>query len=273
VSGRFDPPYRAHQVEALLKARRDWRAEDMLAVQKDVYSGFAHLLARQFVAACQRRKVTNPALTGVVGLLREWNGQMEPDSAAAFIVTLGFQHLRKQVAERAAPGKAALYDHLMAPAALEKLLRERPAGWFADWDRLLVEVLADAVEEGRRMQGREPRKWRYGRYHKLTVSHPVGHHLPLVSRYFDLGPEPLGGSATTVKKAETVMGYLLGPSMRMAMEVGDWDRSVAGLVAGQSGHVLSRHYKDQWAAYRAGRAFPFRYRQVEAAATLLLEPQ
>jgi penicillin amidase len=245
----------------------------MPAVQKDVYSAFALLLARELVAACERRKATNPELHDAIAILRAWNGQMEADSPAAFIVTLGFQHLRKSVAERAAPRKAVLYDYLMAPVALEKLLRERPAGWFADWDRLLVEVLADALEEGRRMQGRDVRKWQYGRYHKLLVPHPVGHHLPLVSKYFDLGPVPLGGSATTVKKAETIMGYLIGPSMRMAMDVGDWDRSVISLVAGQSGHVLSRHYKDQWEAYLAGRAFAWPYRRIETTATLVLEPR
>ncbi len=273
VSGMFDPPYRAQQIQARLAARTGWRAEEMPAVQKDVYSAFALLLARELVAACERRKATNPELHDAIAILRAWNGQMEADSPAAFIVTLGFQHLRKSVAERAAPRKAVLYDYLMAPVALEKLLRERPAGWFADWDRLLVEVLADALEEGRRMQGRDVRKWQYGRYHKLLVPHPVGHHLPLVSKYFDLGPVPLGGSATTVKKAETIMGYLIGPSLRMAMDVGDWDRSVISLVAGQSGHVLSRHYKDQWEAYLAGRAFAWPYRRIETTATLVLEPR
>lgn len=273
LSGMFNPPYRAQQIQALLNARRGWRAAEMPALQKDVYSAFAHFLARDLAAACDRRKVTNPDLADALALLRAWNGQMEADSAAAFLVILCFQHLRKHLAERAAPGKAASYDYLMAPVALEKLLRERPAAWFPDWDRLLVEVLADALGEGRRMQGRDVRKWRYGRYHKLLVPHPVGHHLPLVSKYFDLGPVPLGGSATTIKKAETIMGHLIGPSLRMAMDVGGWDQSVVSLVAGQSGHVLSRHYKDHWEAYLSGRAFPWPYHRVKPTATLLLEPQ
>lgn len=272
VNGKFDPPYRAEQIQALLSARRSWRGEDMLAVQKDVYSPFARLLARALVEACDRREATNPSLSEARTILHGWNGQMEADQAAPFIVTLAFQHLRKNVAERAAPRQAALYDYLMAPVALEELLRGRPAGWFADWDRLLAEVLDDALEEGRRMQGRDLRKWKYGNDHKLHITHPVGHHLPLVGRYFDLGPVPLSGSATTIKKAETVMGYLIGPSMRMVMDLADWDHSLANLVAGQSGHVLSRHYKDQWEAYLAGRSFPMYFRRVNAATSLVFEP-
>ncbi len=41
----------------------------------------------------------------------------------------------------------------MARAVVERLLRERPAGWFGDYDEMLLRALADAVEEGKRMQG------------------------------------------------------------------------------------------------------------------------
>jgi hypothetical protein len=39
---------------------------------------------------------------------------------------------------------------------VERLLRECPASWFADYDNMLSRALADAVKEGRRMMGREP---------------------------------------------------------------------------------------------------------------------
>jgi len=273
VNGRFSPPCRARQIHALLTARAGWQAGDLLKVQMDVYSAFSHLLAGQLVAACERRKVTNPAWREGIEILRGWRGQMEADQAAPFIVTLAFQHLRKAAAEQAAPGKAALYDSLMATTALEKLLRERPAGWFADWDRLLVDVLADALDEGRRMQGRDPGKWKYGQYHRMLIAHPVGHHLPLVGRYFDLGPVPLSGSSTTVNKTETVLGRLTGPSVRLVSDLADSDHSLACLVAGQSGHVLSRHYKDHWEAYRAGRAYSLQFRNVFSEQTLVVEPE
>jgi len=46
----------------------------------------------------------------------------------------------------------------MAPAVLDRLIRTRPPGWFADWDEALLRSLADAVEEGQRMQGANLRK-------------------------------------------------------------------------------------------------------------------
>jgi acyl-homoserine lactone acylase PvdQ len=45
------------------------------------------------------------------------------------------------------------------------------------------------------------------------------------------------------------------------------------IVAGESGQVLSSHYKDQWDAYREGRNLPMQFQKVEAKSTLTLEPR
>lgn len=264
VNGVFDPTYRFRQIHALLSAHNRWRPDEMLAVQKDVYSAFSHYLARQVVAACDRRGVTNPGLRDGIALLRAFNGQMEQDQAAPFIVALTYQHLRKAFAERASPGQGAGYDYLMAPAALEKLLRTQPADWFTDYDQLLLRTFVDAIEEGRRIQGRDVRKWSYGRYNQLLITHPVGHHLPLVSGYFDIGPLPESGSSTTVRQ----ITRKLAPSMRMTVDLSDWDRSYQNIVTGQSGQILSPYYKDQWEAYYEGRSFPMQFQKVEAKQTL-----
>ena len=264
VNGIFDPPYRFRQIRELLSARNRWRPGEMLAVQTDVYSAFSHFLARQVVAAYDRRGATNSALTNAVTLLRAWNGQMEQNQAAPFIVALTYQHLRKAVAERASPGQGAAYDYLMAPAALEKLLRNQPGDWFSDYGQLLLRTFVDAIEEGRRIQGRDVKKWNYGRYNQLLVTHPVGHHLPLVSKYFDIGPLPQSGSSTTVRQ----ITRKFAPSMRMTVDFADWDRSYQNIVTGQSGQILSPHYKDQWEACYEGRSFPMQFRKIQAKETL-----
>lgn len=260
VGGNFSPYYRSGQIRSLLSSRKGWRAEDMLAVQKDVYSGFSRYLARQMVAAYDRRKAHNPSLADALALLRSWDGQMDQDEAAPLIVTLAYQHLRRAAAENASPGKGINYEHQMAPAVIEELLRCRPAGWFNNYDQLLLRVFVDAMEEGRRMQGSDVRKWKYGDYVRLTLAHPVGHRLPLVAQYFDIGPYRMSGSTTTVKQTSV----RLGPSMRLNADLADWDRSLLNVTTGQSGQVLSSHYKDQWESYYYGRSFPMQFGKVEA---------
>ena len=223
VAGNFAAPYRAKQIRDMLSARKGWRAEDMMAVQKDVYSGFSHYLARALVEAYGRQRAHNPQLEDAVALLRGWNGQMDKDAAAPLVVTLAFQHVRKALGESAAPGKGGLYEQPMAPAAIECLLRTRPPGWFADYDAMLLGALADGVAEGQRIQGRNVKRWKYGHYTELRILHPVTHRLPLVGEWFDIGPAPMSGSATTVKQTSR----RLGPSMRMSADVADWERSLA----------------------------------------------
>jgi penicillin G amidase len=268
VNGNFASHFRSKQIRALLAARTGWKPEDMLAIQKDVYSDFSHYLAQALAGAYDKRKATNPSLTDAVAMLRGWNGQMEYSQSCPLLVTLAYQHLRRAVLESATKAGSP-YDSQMAPAVLEKLLRTRPPGWFGDWDEALLRSLADAVEEGQRIQGRNLRKWNYGKYTELTITHPVVHRLPLVGSYFDIGPAPMSGSSTTVKQTTR----RLGPSMRMAADLSDWDRSLLNVLIGQSGQILSSHYRDQWDHYYAGQSFPMQFGKVEGKAALRVVPE
>jgi len=268
VSGNFAPPYRDRQIRNLLSARNGWTAPDLLTVQKDVYSAFDSFLAAQVVAAYDRRHTRNPALDPAVALLRSWNGQMDKGLAAPFLTTLIYQHIRRAVVEAAAPGKAALYDSPLATSVVEKLLRERPAGWFLDYDQMLLTAFIDAVEEGQRIQGRDLRRWQWGASLKVAINHPVIHRVPWVGPYFDIAPVPMSGSSTTVKQTTRA----LGPSMRMNADLADWDHSLLNVVIGESGQVLSRHYRDQWWDYYYARSYPMQFRSIQAASTLEFLP-
>ena len=268
VNGRFAPPYRASQIRARLESRQGWRAPEMVGVQCDVYSAFGRFLAAQLVAAYDRRHTRVSNLEDVIAILRAWNGQMEIDQAAPFLIALAFSHVRAALAENAASGAAARYDTAMSYAVVEKLLRERPAGWFPDYDEMLLTALVDATEEGERIQGRDHQRWRYGAYSKMFIANPVIHQVPWIGKYFDIGPVPMSGSQVTVKQVTAQ----LAPSMRMDADLADWDRSLLNITIGQSGQVLSRHYRDQWDDYYAGRSFPMQFQKIAASSTLEFQP-
>jgi penicillin amidase len=268
INGNFAPPYRSQQIRALLSAHNGWRTEQMLGVQKDIYSAFSHFLAGQLVGAYQKRNAHNPSMESAVGLLRAWNGQMDKNLAAPFLVTLAYQHVRRAVAENASTATGLVYEFNLAPVVVERLLRERPAGWFGDYDEMLLRALADAVEEGRRMLGRDATHWRYGDYLRVAINNPVLHEVPLFGRYFDIGPVAMSGSTTTVKQTSRT----LAPSMRMNADLGDWDRSLFNIPIGQSGQILSTHYKDQWEDYYNARSYPMQFGKVDAKSTLVFKP-
>ncbi len=268
VNGNFAAPYRVRQIRNRISARKGWHAQDLLAVQKDVYDGFREFLARQLVAAYEKRHAHNPGLDPAVAMLKQWNGQMDQDLAAPFLVSLAYQHILISIAENAAPGKGPLYANQMATTVVEKLLRERPPGWFDDYNELLLRTLADAVDEGKRMQGSDLRKWKYGQWLQVRLNHPVIHQVPVIGPYFDIGPVPLSGSSTTVKQTTRT----LAPSMRMNADPGDWSRSLLNILTGQSGQVLSTHYVDEWKPWYYAISFPMQFGQVKAASTLEFHP-
>jgi len=268
VNGNFASQYRSNQIRNLLTARNGWRAEEMLTVQKDVYSAFLEYLSRAIVAAYDQRKAQHAALDSAVALLRGWNGQVDKDEAAPMAATLAYQHLRRMAAEKASPALGARYEYQMAPAVIEKLLRTRPAGWFNDWDETILRAFAQGLDDGRVKQGRDPGHWIYGKYDPLLLANPVGRHLPLIAGLFDIGPVPMSGSPTTVKQYTEA----LGPSMRLDADLADWDRSLLEGTTGQSGQVLSRHYKDQWERYYNAQSFPMQFQKIEAKDVLTLAP-
>ena len=269
VSGTFASPHRYRQIYALLRSRQKWTPEEMLAVQKDVYSPLSHFLAKQVVAAWDRHKSKDPSLEEAIELLRNWNGQMEKGTAAPVVATLFYQHLLRDVAEKAAPGKGLAYGFQAAPAVVEKLLREKPKDWFEDYDAFLLSSFADAVDEGKRMQGPRIAKWDYGRLNTVTLAHPVISRLPWIGSYFSIGRVPMSGSATTVKQTT----QRLGPSMRFVADLADWDCSLQNITIGQSGHILSSHYRDQWKAYYSGKSFPLQYKKVKLEEELRVSPR
>jgi penicillin G amidase len=269
VNGNFAPQQRLLQIRNLLSARNGWKAEEMITVQKDVYSSFDQFLARQLAAAYGRRNARAPGLDPVIVLLKGWNGQMDKDLAAPFVTTLAYQHIRTAVVERAAPGKGLAYDFQMARAVIERLLRERPAAWFRDYDEMLLTALVDAVEEGKRMQGQDVRKWKYGQYLSVRIDHPVTHQVPVIGSYFDIGPLPMSGSSSSVKQTTA----RLAPSMRMTADLADWERSLLNVTTGQSGQVFSSHYRDQWSSYYYAKTYPMPFAKITGKSTLEFRPR
>ncbi len=220
-------------------------------MQKDVYSEFSEFLAKQVVAAWEAHQADHPELREAVDLLRHWNGQMEKGRAAPMLAALLYLQIRQAAADRAAPGMGTEYEYPMGPAAIERLLRERPPDWFPDYDQLLIKCLAGAIDDGAKIQGSKISRWDYGQYNELTIRHPVDGQLPVIGKYFNIGPVPMSGSSTTIKQTTR----RLGPSMRMIVDLGGLDRSLENITIGESGERLSSHYKDQWNAYYGATSF------------------
>lgn len=291
VAGTFTPPYRQRQIHNRLAAKPKWQPADMTSIQMDVYSAFHHFFAGQLVAAGKVRKSTREDFTTALELLEGWNGQLEIGQPAPMIAAMAYEHLKVAVARRVAPAGAGL-ESQFAPTIIERLLRERPKDWFRDYDQLLVQALLDALDEGGKQQGKNPRYWDYGRYHRLTVPNlvlaeavtvgkfitpswmPFGSYLrtlrvPFLDSYVQAGPVPLSGGTLSIKQAT----QRIAPAFRFVADLGNWDNSLMTITLGESGHAMSPHGKDYWDAWLNGGAVSLPFENVKAEATLSLRPR
>ena len=273
VHGSFAPPYRARQIQALLSGRTDLQPRDMMTIQRDVYSPFLHFLAREVVGAFRGKESGSPLLAGAVRQLVDWDGQMVATRAAPLVMTLVADRVRRTIADRAAPGHGEVYDSQMAPAVVERLLRERSPDWFSDYDEMLRGATLTALDAGATAHGGDPATWRLGNIQAARLSNPIFGGLSILrgplGSWTRITPTGLDGSPTSVNQITP----RVAPSMRMVIDLGALDASLLTLPTGQSGQMLSAHYKDQWPAYIRGTGLPMRFTELGAVDVLTLTPR
>ncbi len=265
VAGSFADRYRIDQIRALL-ANRKLTVADMLAIQKDVYSAYHHYLAQRLVSAAAKQSLSGDQKEAV-DLLRNWNGQMEKDLPQPAIAELVHVEIGRSLLAQAGIKHP---ERMPRPQIVETLLRSAAPGWVAknDWDTFLLARLTDALIAGRARQGSRIGNWKWGNTMQWKLVHPVGGLLPVVDSFFNIGPVPMSGAATTVKQT----GFNFGPSMRMVVDWGALDKSVLGLPGGESGFAASSHYKDQWDTYYVGSAGVVSFEQVKGNDVLQVNP-
>ncbi|MFF2960504.1 penicillin acylase family protein [Streptomyces sp. NPDC057963] len=118
-------------------------------------------------------------------------------------------------------------------------------------DQLFARAMADARWELTAELGKDITTWSWGRLHQLTLKNQtLGTEGPgLLQRVLNRGPWNLGGGEAAVNATgwNAAGGYdvVWVPSMRMVVNVGDWDKSRWINLTGASGHAFSAHYTDQ----------------------------
>lgn len=269
----FIDSYRVRRIREVLATRRDWDLPSTAALQIDVDSIPWRELKEHILGACE-----GDSRLGVVReLLGSWDGGMKADSAAAAVFGVLLSALCRRVAQAKAPLSAeyalgrgftgVVPNGVMVVrrvSHLVELLGERPAGWFeGSWDGEIAASALEAIEELTGRFGKDPSGWSWGRLHALVLEHPVGENKYLAP-IFNRGPYPIGGDTNTV--LQTAVDPLdldapprFIPSLRMVVDVGEWDEARFVLPGGQSGNPLSPHYDDQLRYWLRGESLPMAF--------------
>ncbi|WP_327324198.1 penicillin acylase family protein [Streptomyces sp. NBC_01210] len=132
-------------------------------------------------------------------------------------------------------------------------------------DQLLARAMEDARWELTAELGKDATSWSWGRLHQLTLKNQtLGTEGPGFLQFvLNRGPWNLGGGEAAVNatgwNAAGGYGVIWVPSMRMVVNVGDWDKSRWISLTGASGHAYSAHYTDQTDKWANGELLDWAY--------------
>jgi penicillin amidase len=267
---------RIDRISAVLGSKPKLGIGDSTALQTDNHD----LMAGQLIALLAPLNVGDARVSRSLDRLKHWNLDETVDSTEATIYQAWVNHLVKLTIERIVPVAArdlvadgspdAVFDFLQHPDAR---LGSDP---IAARNELLVQGLAAAVEELEHRLGDDPGAWRWGKEHQMSFSPAVGSLADAqLKAKLSLPPVELGGSGDSPHATSfdpPSFAVVAGASVRVVLDVGDWDNAVAINSPGQSGDVASPHYSDLLRPWAAGQYVPLLFSRsaIEQAAEAVI---
>jgi penicillin amidase len=277
ISAKWEAPYRTARIYQRLRDGSSFTSGDMLGIQSDILALEDQWLAQQLLAAGAHHAPEGFDAQYALSVLKGWDGRARAESAATLICEATRAALLARILKPKLGDDFSVYHWAMSTVFLQNVIEQKLTRWLppgdADFDVTLIESLEEGVRQiPTKVHSQSRAAWKWGDTIPLTFHHPLSSGIPLLGRWFDVGPFPQAGTGTTVKQTTPTFG----PSMRMVVDFSDFDQSVQNITLGESGQPFSDYYKDQFGAWYTGQSFPMLFSDVAvekgAAHRLVLEP-
>jgi penicillin amidase len=293
LTTEWDYGFRSQRIRTLLEHNTKVTPAAMSAIQGDTRSQFAPTLVKALLKVdLHGDDFTKQAQD----LLRGWDftnpvGSSRAGAAAAYYNAV-WSKLLDLTFDDELPKDLRADGGAQWMEAVTTLLQNPHSAWWDDKrtagvtegeGEILRKALVDARLELTKELGKDPTEWQWGQLHQLTLKHQVlgGGDVPgFVSSMFNRGPIDLPGGSAIVDangwNASEGFGVNWAPSMRMVVDLSNFDHSRWVNQTGESGHAFDAHYDDQIDAWANNEQFawPFSRAAVVAAggADLTLVP-
>ncbi|BDZ39864.1 penicillin acylase family protein [Microbacterium suwonense] len=285
LSRDWDYGYRAARISHLIERRSaagPLTAEDLRGIQMDDEMW----IGKQLAVAMDGVSVDGTGPQAAVDLLRTWDAQNHANSpAAAYANVLWSNLVRNVFVDRDVALPVGDQGRLFTVVGA---MLDDPSDplWTNDRldvtgrDGMLALSAKQAYDELAQLQGTDVKRWNWGTLHALSLtSSTLGSSgIAPIEMLFNRGPYPVSGGSSVVNATGWKVGESYAtttvPSMRMVVDLDDFDASTWIHLTGASGHAFNRHYTDQTEDWAKGvqRPWPFTKKAVAAAAvdTLVL---
>ncbi len=261
--GEWDPGFRYAYLRAALT---DIRGADV-ARFRSLQTDFTSLPVQRFRAAILSARAASPLAAEGQRLVREWDGTLGVDSAAAAVYEAWLVHMSERTfRDKLGP---ALYEQYLTDGrptfALYDLIGTPSSTWFSDLangdagdrDAIAAAALEDAVRDLAKRLGPTATAWRWGDVHTVSFEHPLSAAKPL-DLLLTIGPvrRPGDGYSPNNGAYSLLRPFALRShaSERQIVDLADVDASLSIIPTGQSGQPYSVHSarsRESWSSERA----------------------
>lgn len=284
----WDYGWRAARITDLIErkaAQAPLTATDMRDIQADNEFWMGKRLTAAYAAVTTDDEKTDAALA----LLQAWDAQNDADSAPAAYANVLWDELVQNLFVRGRDDAAPISGQGRLFLLVDELLSDPTSPWWTNgelevssMDEMLALSADGAYERLVDLQGENPSNWNWGSLHALTLrSGTFGESgIAPIEMLFNRGPYAVGGGSSV----NNATGWDLGvsfetvtvPSMRMIVDLSDFDASSWNHLTGNSGHAFHPNYTDQTETWQKGDTTPWAFSPKAVAAstanTLTLVP-
>ncbi|MEH2025544.1 penicillin acylase family protein [Nostoc sp.] len=253
--------YRAKRiVEMISQQTQPILLKDVQQIQGDD----RNLNAQTLVPLLQSITVDPPRLQAAQKLLQDWNLQLGMTSPAAALFEVFWKHLLADTFHDQLPEKYFPNGGDRWYAVVANLVKQPNSSWWdnrntpkvENRDQILRQSFIEAVDELEQIQSKDPKNWNWGKLHTITFRNATlgKSGVAPIEALFNRGAFATSGNGETVNanrwRANKSFEVTDIPSLRMIVDLGNLDNSVAIHTPGQSGHAFHKHYNDMVEPWR-----------------------
>lgn len=261
--------YRSDRIIELLGEADTLDVETMVEIQMDAENG----LARDIVPQLDY-DLGSAYYNEALDLLHDWDFQQGVDSSAAAYFNAFYADLLERTFGDEIPSDVSVTGGERWMETTRVLFDDPRNAWWDDAstpqiiearDEIVMASLREARDELTRRQSRHPDNWSWGDLHQLELEHQTlgTSGIAVVEALFNRGPYPVAGGSGAVNAnswdASEGFEVTAVPSMRMVVDLADFDRSRWIQMTGNSGHPFHRNYRDQFDLWREGETLGWDY--------------
>lgn len=294
LASDWESSYRSRRIVELMEARKKFSLEDIEQIQKDYTNVASLFFVSQLILAFEnvfkkeksedeKRLSQDKSIIEALALLKNWHGEVSPESVEATIYHFFFQNLIEKILRKPLGNElfeAYINNFDISSECLRKMFKDDDSLWSRrveheeelGRENILILCLKEALDELEEKYGKDRKNWPWGKIHQIIFAHPFSQASKLAGKILNKGPYPTGGDNQTINsggflnRREKTFEQFYHAGYRQIIDLKNLKNSKYIISTGSSGNIFSPHYDDQIQLWLKAKYIPMLFAEEEIAA-------